>query len=632
MVMLNFKFTKRLIALACAGILFIYAPLGAIAVEECIEASGNNLNDNDYVYNWSTVRNSFLEATDDGVMKLQSGAVEGKYLAEYYNSDYSLTKSLLIDAELPMFGGFYKADNNYYILSGQSNPEESDSVEVFRITKYDLNWNRLGSAGIFGGNTTLPFEAGNARFAHEGKYLIIRTAHEMYAIDGLCHQANVTIQVDTDTMTVTDQLTDVWNEEGGYVSHSFNQFLHIDDGKIVALDHGDAYPRSIVLIKYPTKVSEGSFFSYNCQAINLVNIPGEIGENYTGIELGGFEIAKENYLAAYSSVDLSKALGESRTKNIYVTAVSKATNEITHNKITNYPEGETGTDIPQLVKINDEFALLWTCDQSVYYTKVNGNGEAVEPIRCMKSAHLSDCEPIIYNGKILWYTYNGTQTNFYSIDTTDFTKTQETVVFTGHNSTVSAYPDAPGGDCYTKCAKCGAEQSFKTGEYFVFYWKASDDYYVSSSEINAKVGDSLPFIVDDQDESLPYNDKVVEISDESAVDFYMTSDDYGYLKFHKPGIYRMKIYYKYNPSVYYKYTLYVADENGNMPESDVLGDVNASGALDSMDYVLVKRAYFGTYAFNEDETVLGDVNKNGEIDSMDYVLIKRAYFGTYSFN
>ncbi len=61
----------------------------------------------------------------------------------------------------------------------------------------------------------------------------------------------------------------------------------------------------------------------------------------------------------------------------------------------------------------------------------------------------------------------------------------------------------------------------------------------------------------------------------------------------------------------------------------MLGDVNNSGDIDSMDYVLVKRAYFGTFTFDDQQLKRGDVNKSGDIDSMDYVLIKRAYFGTF---
>ncbi len=57
------------------------------------------------------------------------------------------------------------------------------------------------------------------------------------------------------------------------------------------------------------------------------------------------------------------------------------------------------------------------------------------------------------------------------------------------------------------------------------------------------------------------------------------------------------------------------------------GDINDSGIIDSMDYILLKRAYFGTYELSKIE--IGDINDNGSIDSMDYVYLRRAYFGTY---
>lgn len=66
------------------------------------------------------------------------------------------------------------------------------------------------------------------------------------------------------------------------------------------------------------------------------------------------------------------------------------------------------------------------------------------------------------------------------------------------------------------------------------------------------------------------------------------------------------------------------------PEPTVKGDVNRDGVFDSMDYVLVKRCYFGNYPEEELYCDLGDLNGNREIDSMDYVLLKRACFGIYA--
>lgn len=69
------------------------------------------------------------------------------------------------------------------------------------------------------------------------------------------------------------------------------------------------------------------------------------------------------------------------------------------------------------------------------------------------------------------------------------------------------------------------------------------------------------------------------------------------------------------------------DDGEEEPEEPQKGDINNNKIIDSMDYVYLKRAYFGTYSLKD--ITVGDINKNGIIDSMDYVYLKRAYFGTY---
>lgn len=63
--------------------------------------------------------------------------------------------------------------------------------------------------------------------------------------------------------------------------------------------------------------------------------------------------------------------------------------------------------------------------------------------------------------------------------------------------------------------------------------------------------------------------------------------------------------------------------------SILLGDVNADGTVDQVDYLLVRRSCFNTYALSEAETMRADVNADGEIDQLDYLCIKRISFGTY---
>ena len=61
-----------------------------------------------------------------------------------------------------------------------------------------------------------------------------------------------------------------------------------------------------------------------------------------------------------------------------------------------------------------------------------------------------------------------------------------------------------------------------------------------------------------------------------------------------------------------------------------LGDVNADGAINQYDYILVKRHYFGTRLLSDSEIKPADVNGDGEVNQYDYILIKRHYFGTYT--
>jgi len=58
------------------------------------------------------------------------------------------------------------------------------------------------------------------------------------------------------------------------------------------------------------------------------------------------------------------------------------------------------------------------------------------------------------------------------------------------------------------------------------------------------------------------------------------------------------------------------------------GDINDNETIDARDYLLLKRAYFGTYTLTCDGAI-ADINNNGKMDARDYLLLKRMYFETY---
>ena len=556
---------KRMLSIVLSGAMAVSTAVSAgsfsaFAVAQCVAYSGSNVNDQDYVQ-WSDTVKSYLTVCDNGnYMRVQSGAIKGKLLVEYYSSDFEPLSTKLIDNELPIFGAFYDSGNNYYVLSGQENPKQNDSLEVFRITKYDKNWNKIKSCGLYGANTTVPFDAGSARMTHSGDHLLVRTCHEMYkSSDGNNHQANVTIEVDMPSMTITDSYTGVMNVDYGYVSHSFNQFIKTDGNHIVALDHGDAHPRSAVLVKYNSDFTTGKFFpSYFEQVSNIdvVTYPEYTAGhyNYTGAAIGGFDVSSSSYIVAQSTVDLDY-INTSETRNVYVSSVSKdlSTNKL--NKITSYAEGTDSASAPQLVKINNNsFLLLWARDTKVSCVKLNADGTVNGSIHTFEGS-LSDCQPVIKNGRAVWYVYDKNNVTFNSLNLSNLDDIKTVDVKTGHDYETK-YASKTDGTVTQTCKSCGYVNKFTVPTSTTVYWR-TDLSNTSFSSVLSKtqfsVGDSIDFWLYDD------TDYTVEFSDRSMVSVNKLenyANDIRRITFKNGGSLTVKIYPTYNPSVAktYKFT------------------------------------------------------------------------------
>ena len=555
---------KRMLSIVLSGAMAVSTAVSAgsfsaFAVAQCVAYSGSNVNAQDYVQ-WSDTVKSYLTVCDNGnYMRVQSGAIEGKLLVEYYSPDFEPLSTKLIDNELPVFGAFYDSGNNYYVLSGQENPKQNDSLEVFRITKYDKNWNKIKSCGLYGANTTVPFDAGSARMTHSGDHLLVRTCHKMYkSSDGNNHQANVTIEVDMPSMTITDSYTGVMNVDYGYVSHSFNQFIKTDGNHIVALDHGDAHPRSAVLVKYNSDFTTGKFFpSYFEQVSNIdvVTYPEYTAGhyNYTGAAIGGFDVSSSSYIVAQSTVDLDY-INTSKTRNVYVSAVSKdlSTNKL--NKITSYAEGTDSASAPQLVKINDNsFLLLWARDTKVSCVKLNADGTVNGSIHTFEGS-LSDCQPVIKNGRAVWYVYDKNNVTFNSLNLSNLGDIKTFDVKTGHDYETK-YASKTDGTVTQTCKSCGYVNKFTVPTSTTVYWR-TDLSNTSFSSVLSKTqfsaGDSIDFWLYDD------TDYTVEFSDRSMVSVNKLenyANDIRRITFKNGGSLTVKIYPTYNPSVAKTYKL-----------------------------------------------------------------------------
>lgn len=411
---------------------------------------GKNIEAQNYS-KWSNPIESYLiPCSNSGWMRVQVGEHIKGILVEYYDNSYYLIseKTKIIPEELPIFGGFYETDQYYFLLTGQENKEESAEVEVYRLTKYDKNWNRKGEVGLKDCNTIVPFAFGSVRMDKAGDYLLIRTCQQMYqSEDGLNHQANMTIQIniEKENMEITDFCAYhkmIWSITE-YVGHSFNQFIKVEDNHIIAVDHGDAYPRSIVLCEYQTDVSTGKFapdsYSERCERIDVLSFPGKIGENNTGASIGGFEISDSSYLIAGNSVIQDENNLSRTTRNVFVASVNKVSKEVTIHWLTNYEETNGTTSTPHFIQLSrNEYMVLWTREDRVYYTKVNQQGESISELYEMEG-NLSDCVPVTKNHKLVWYTWKDETILFYEIDLDNLLKNHVKVILNGENNK----PDNP---------------------------------------------------------------------------------------------------------------------------------------------------------------------------------------------
>ncbi|MBR6326131.1 MAG: DUF4214 domain-containing protein [Lachnospiraceae bacterium] len=461
------------------------AGAGATSTNRYYEYSG---------YYAEPVKSYLVPASDGDFYRVEYLEDQNSIVVETYDKQFSLIGSRSIDVELEYFGGFYAGSDAYYFLFGASNTEEDDAKEVYRVVKYNTSWVRQSKvASVYGGNTYMPFRAGSADMVETANYLYVRTCHQMYkSKDGSRHQANVQLVIKKSDMTVSDSACEVTNVKYGYVSHSFNQMIALDGDRIITADHGDAYPRAMVVGYYGTSADKGKIhtgstkwdlsFTYSSN----IAFKGETGANATGAMLGGLEVGKAKYISVGNSIWQNDNYKTNQTHNVWLCINDKGS--LTSKAIsylTNYEEGAAkSVSNAHLVKISDDsMVVLWQeknrYDYSGGYTYIysgtpvvkfqylDGGGNPVGGVRSME-ANLSDCQPVVIGGKVTWYVTNNSEPVFYTLPDPPDESMIRAYVTRLYQVYLDREPDAAGMEDWVNRLMTGAESATQVTAGFVF--------------------------------------------------------------------------------------------------------------------------------------------------------------------
>lgn len=365
---------------------------------------------------WSEAVKCHVYAEGNGNTKVIYSVLSGtkqSMVIDTFSADGNRKSHKSISVPGESWGGtvYQGPDSCYYITTGNG------SDAAFYIQKYDQEWNLKGTASVSGDEsyTSQAFRAGNSSMCMVDKYLVVHAARRRK--DG--HQSNTTFVIDTETMSPT-YITGQFGFD--HVSHSFNQFIKSNGNEIIMVDHGDAHPRSIFLQAYDASVTEGKgLYFRRLKDLSLMEINGEIGDNYTGVTVGGFELGKNHHIIAGAAIPHDKIKSKEEfenynygsVENLYVILAAKDFSSSSIKWLTSYAQdSKLAVDNVKIIKIHDDrFALLYGLrkvedDESVKTCCkiLDSNGNVLQSAALDRPFYCTS-EPSIRSDELVWCHY-----------------------------------------------------------------------------------------------------------------------------------------------------------------------------------------------------------------------------------
>ena len=367
-----------------------YSVVNAVAINEIdtiLPDDYSNIMENYSPTVYGTLRTSFLKKMDNG--NYQVVCYADKLYILTYNSDFDLKESKSLDLELPKYGGVYLGEIYNYVVCGQNrNSNQEKGGEVYRIIKYDKNFNKIDSLSLYSDETytIAPFDSGNVSIDEFGNELTVYTSRLRH--DG--HQSNLSIRINTDNMTIINPY-ELSAFPSMHASHSFREIVRYDNEDPVYVDLSDGNPKRSVYLQ--SVYGDAS----------LMDISGDYGDNRTFAELSGLEISSTNYLVVGTYLN-------NLMNNVFISSFDKTSGNVEKQWLTaSSPISTEAVGNPRIVKVNDNtFVVMWMSGINIEYVLVDGCGKIISNLKTFNFQKLSDCQPIYDNGKVIWINvYDG---------------------------------------------------------------------------------------------------------------------------------------------------------------------------------------------------------------------------------
>lgn len=403
--------------------------VNTIKLDVPVVADNTNINLRKYGY---------LSVTDNGYMRL---IYDGeKIVIENYDSSFQLQNHSNLSMELPIWGGFYKGNDAYYLVEGQSNKDGIDGTEVLRIIKYDFNWNRIGSGSIqakkgWEYEIRYPFDHSCVNMTEVDGKLYVATGRQGYVDPNYNqgHQGMMLIRMDETSFDTEIAYGDF--------AHSFSQYIDHNGTDIYILECSEG-GRYTSLSRFDSNRTGTDYFNAFEERFSVLNYGGSRTSAWAipcYASADDIAISDTNVLGLGTSIDQSQYdnVSSSTSHNIYltVTPLTSMNHESTTVKwLTNFKDDGKSFLGVNITKVNDNrFMVLWEeyvkdtdsltlADQqdalsfgTIHYLFIDGNGNKISD-EYTASAVISDCKPILNGNKIVYFASNDNTLDFYTID------------------------------------------------------------------------------------------------------------------------------------------------------------------------------------------------------------------------